>query len=82
VQFGQLDELAAKIVVVKQDVRALLWKRHSIAREREHPMQGFMGRVVFGGAGLDAFVSILRLAEKTHIGKATSHGLGRMRVEV
>ncbi len=81
-QFGQLDDMAGRIVVVNQDMRALQWRRHSIAREREHPMLGLLGRVVFAGEGWERLLPILRLAEKTHIGKATSHGLGRMRVEV
>lgn len=81
-QFARLDTLAGKIAVVKQDLKTLQWNRRSIAREREHPLRGLFGRVVFGGAGLGAFLPILRLAEKTHIGKSTSHGLGRMRVVV
>ncbi len=81
-EFTRLDKMAAGIMVVDQDVRTMLWKRHSIAREREHRLRGIVGRVEFEGPGLEAFVPILRLAEQTHIGKTTSHGLGRMRVEV
>lgn len=81
-EFSRLDALAAGIAVMEQNVRTLQWKRHSLAREREHRLQGIVGRVEFAGAGLEAFVPILRLAERTHLGKATSHGLGRMRVEV
>jgi hypothetical protein len=81
-QFAKLDEVAEAITVVKQDLKPLRWNRYSLAREREQPLQGFLGRVIFAGAELGSFVPILRLAEKTHIGKATSFGLGRMRVNV
>lgn len=74
--------MAIRISVVEQDLKPLRWNRHSLAREREHPLQGFLGRVIFAGAELKAFVPMLRLAEKTHLGKATSLGLGRMRVIV
>jgi CRISPR-associated endoribonuclease Cas6 len=78
-QFARLDALAGRIAVVKQDLKTLQWNRRSLAREREHPLRGLVGRVVFAGAGLEAFLPILRLAEKAHIGKSTSHGLGRVR---
>ena len=79
-QFERLDEMAASIAVTKQNLKAMQWQRRSLAREREHPMQGLLGRVIFASKDLGAFLTILRLAEKTHIGKATSHGLGRMRI--
>ncbi len=81
-EFSRLDGLAESIAVVEQDVKALIWQRRSLARERDNPMQGIIGRVVFEGRELGAFLPVLRLAEKTHIGKATSHGLGRIRIEV
>ncbi|MBK9265628.1 MAG: CRISPR system precrRNA processing endoribonuclease RAMP protein Cas6 [Polyangiaceae bacterium] len=80
--FEPLDALAAQIVVAEQHVKKLEFQRRSEARGREHPMRGLIGRVVFEGRGLEAFLPALRLAEKTHIGKATSFGMGRMRVEV
>lgn len=81
-EFLRLDGLAGGIAVVEQDVKVLRWQRRSLAREREHPLQGLMGRFVVAGAELGAFRHVLSLAEKTHIGKATSHGLGRIRLEV
>lgn len=81
-EFARLDEMAGRIDLVVERVKTMQWKRHSLARGRVHRMQGIVGRVEFAGVGLEAFVPILRLAEKTHIGKATSHGLGRMRMEI
>lgn len=81
-EFARFDALAGGISAVKQDVAPMHWTRRSWAREREHPMHGLLGQVVFEGKELGAFMPVLRLAEKTHIGKATSHGLGRIRVEV
>lgn len=81
-QFARYDEMATRISVVEHDLKPLRWSRYSGARAREHPLQGCVGRVVFAGAELGSFMPMLRLAEKTHLGKATSFGLGRMRVIV
>lgn len=81
-EFARLDALADGISVVESSLQPMVWQRKSLARGREHRMQGLLGRVVFEGSHNEAFVPVLRLAEKTHIGKATSHGLGRMRVEL
>jgi hypothetical protein len=80
--FARLDALAGGIEWVKQDITLLEpWKRLSQERNVEHEMRGVLGRVIFAGKELGAFMPILRMAEKTHIGKATSFGLGRIRVE-
>ncbi len=81
--FPRLDAWAQKVEVLRHEVTVLEeWNRRSLAREREHRMQGVLGRVVFVGNELGAFVPMLRLAEKTHVGKATSFGLGRIRLTV
>lgn len=82
VQFGRLDESSKVIATLATDLNVLEWNRRSIARDSEHPLRGLLGRVVFAGTGLGAFLPFMRLAEKTHIGKSTSHGLGRIRVVV
>lgn len=81
-QFARYDEMATRISMEEQDLKSLRWSRYSVARSREQPLQGFLGRVIFAGAELGSFMPMLRLAEKTHIGKATSFGLGRMRIVV
>lgn len=79
--FARLDALAGGIELVKQDITLLEpWKRLSQERNVEHEMRGVLGRVMFAGKELGAFLPMLRMAEKTHIGKATSFGLGRIRI--
>jgi len=79
--FEELDDLANAIVVVSQDVKPVDHWRRSEARQREHPMRGFIGRMRCSGPRLERFIPTLRLAEKTHIGKATSFGFGRIDVD-
>ncbi len=76
-----LRELAAEVHTVEQRLTPLHWQRHSWESNRRHPMHGLVGSLRFAGP-LTPFLPYLRLAELTHIGKATSFGLGRFRIEV
>lgn len=78
---SRLEAMAGAVRVVRDSVQALRWERHSLARGRTHPMKGFLGVLEIEGE-IGELAGILRLAEVTHVGKATSHGLGRIRVEL
>jgi hypothetical protein len=77
--FAELDRLAPSVTTTARRLRPLRWERHSRERDERHPMQGIVGSIVFEGP-LASFSPMLRMAEATHIGKATSYGLGRIRV--
>ena len=65
---------------MEANLRSLRWEQLSLERGDRHPMQGLVGWVAFEGE-MGALLPVLRMAEVTHVGKATSFGLGRMRVE-
>lgn len=77
-RFAELDA-RCDAISVRAELRPLSWERHSIERDQRHPMKGLIGTVELEGP-LEPFVETLRLAELVHVGKATSHGLGRIRV--
>lgn len=79
-EFACLDALAAGVRTAALRVTPLQWERRSNERDERHPMRGLLGTVAFEGP-LGPFLPALQLAEATHIGKATSYGLGRIRVE-
>lgn len=76
--FRRLDALAQNIVVTHRQLQAVQFERESFARDRRHPMRGLLGHATLQGPNLDAFVPLFRIAEKTHVGKATSFGMGRI----
>lgn len=77
-RFAELDARCNEISV-RAELTPLSWERHSLERDERHTMKGLLGTIELDGE-LGPFVETLRLAEFAHVGKATSHGLGRMRV--
>lgn len=75
-RFRELDTLADSITVTPS-LHPVRWERHSLDRDERHPMKGLLGSVTLTGE-LAPFVPTLHLATITHVGKATSHGLGRL----
>lgn len=55
------------------------WRRYSNRQEREMMMGGLIGEATYFGA-LAEFVPLLRCCEEVHVGKATTFGLGWIRV--
>lgn len=55
------------------------WSRYSQRQQETMQLGGLIGRVTFEGP-LDPFLPLLRLGEVTHLGKATSFGLGQYRL--
>jgi hypothetical protein len=79
-RYRRLDALC-DAVTVHASLHPVRWQRHSLERDERHPMKGLLGTLALTG-NLAPFVPTLRLAELAHVGKATSHGLGRIRVNV
>ena len=76
--FRRLDALAAQVATLSRDLRALRWERQSDETGARHKMEGLIGSVEFAGP-VGAFRSVLAAAQRVHLGKATSFGLGRLR---
>jgi len=56
------------------------WERYSQRQDQRMLMGGITGKVVYRGA-LGPFVPLLRFCEYTHLGKATTFGLGKIHME-
>lgn len=69
------------IRVIDQDVNWLDWARYSNRQETKMHMGGLVGELTYGGK-LEEFVPLLRYCEKVHLGKATTFGLGKIRLEL
>ncbi|WP_159397606.1 CRISPR system precrRNA processing endoribonuclease RAMP protein Cas6 [Sorangium cellulosum] len=80
-RFPELDQLAASVQTAAADLRVVRWERHSWEREARHPMTGLLGSLLFDGP-IGVFRPLLEAAALTFIGKSTSHGLGRMHIDV
>jgi len=79
--FVRLDALAGEVKTVETRLVRLQWVRHSEESGARHPMHGFTGYAVFEGEVGELWPS-LNMAEVAHVGKSTSFGLGRVRVDV
>jgi hypothetical protein len=79
--YAALAPLAAEARTVARQLRALRWERWSIEKDARHPMRGLAGSIVVEGP-IGPLLPILRAAEIVHAGKATSHGLGRIAIDV
>lgn len=55
------------------------WKRYSNRQDRAMLMGGIIGHATYRGE-LGEFLPLLRFCEKTHLGKQTTFGLGRIEV--
>lgn len=78
-EFHILLEMANNIKVAE---RNLAWKdlrRYSARQKTEMTLGGFVGNIVLEG-DLTPFMAILRAAEVLHVGKATTFGLGKIKI--
>ena len=78
--FQALRALAPEVQTVERRLRPLRWQRRSETRDEVHPMMGLIGELSFEGR-LGPFLPALQAAALVHLGKSTSHGLGRARLE-
>lgn len=74
-----LVERAGNVRTVESGLRWHDWRRYSNRQEREMLLGGMTGSVVYEGP-MAEYLPLLTLAEKVHLGKNTSFGMGRIRV--
>ncbi|MBF0487858.1 MAG: CRISPR system precrRNA processing endoribonuclease RAMP protein Cas6 [Nitrospirae bacterium] len=78
--FKGLIELARGVKVTHKRIRWYDWQRYSSRQDTKMSMGGFMGEMTLSGK-LEPFRQLLRLGEVLHIGKGTSLGLGKFKIE-
>jgi hypothetical protein len=57
------------------------WRRYSFRQDQAMLMGGMMGSAIFEGP-MDEYMPLLDFCAKTHLGKQTSFGLGKIEVEI
>jgi hypothetical protein len=77
--YGGLVGRAEKVETENSTLRWFDWKRYSNRQEQSMLMGGLVGEVTYRG-DLSEFVPLLRYCEKVHLGKATTFGLGQIKV--
>ncbi len=78
--FKRLIEEAKGVTIQKENLRWFDWERYSTRQETKMKMGGFVGSVTYEG-NFDEFIPFLLLGESIHVGKGTSFGLGKYKVE-
>ncbi len=75
-----LIERAEQVRIRHNGLRWFDWRRYSNRQERKMFMGGLVGNVTYEG-DLGEFLPLIDFAEKVHLGKNTSFGLGKMQVK-
>jgi len=70
---------AQEVAVAESSLSWTDWQRYSHRQDRAMLLGGLTGRVTYAGA-LTEFVPFLRFVEKVHVGKATTFGLGKVKI--
>jgi CRISPR-associated endoribonuclease Cas6 len=78
--FKGLIEEAKGVKVQQENLQWFDWERYSNRQETRMMMGGFIGSIVFQG-NFEPFMPFLMLGEHIHVGKGTSFGLGKYKVE-
>jgi len=76
---GIIDRSMA-VKTTRKDITWNDWERYSSRQDARMNLGGFVGKLEFAGE-LGEFMPFLRLGELVHIGKATSFGLGKYKIE-
>ena len=77
--FRRVIEQAKKIRIKNKALEWFEWERYSSRQRSKIPMSGFVGSITFEGP-LSSFFSLLKAGEILHVGKGTSFGLGKMKI--
>ncbi|MBI2412897.1 MAG: CRISPR system precrRNA processing endoribonuclease RAMP protein Cas6 [Deltaproteobacteria bacterium] len=78
--FKGLIERAQSVKVKERKTEWHDWERYSARQDTRMKLGGFVGRAVFRGEFAE-FMPFLKVGETLHVGKGTSFGLGKYRME-
>jgi hypothetical protein len=74
--FAGLTARARQVQIVAQQLKWYDWTRYSSRQQTEMNLGGLVGSIVLDTNGLEDFWPYLWLGQWTHVGKATSMGMG------
>ena len=81
IDFSQLIKRAKEIAILDSNLRWHEQERYSTRQKAQMKLGGFVGTAEFKG-DLAQFMPYLKLGEYIHIGKATTFGLGKYKIEI
>jgi len=76
-----LVKRAKNVRIIDDDLSWYDWKRYSLRQDQAMLMGGIVGEVTYEGA-VNEFIPLIDFCTKTHIGKQTAFGLGKIAVEL
>ncbi len=79
--FRTLAARASEVEWLERRLEWADWRRYSSRQRRSMKLGGLLGECRLDGTGLEPFWPLLWVGQWTHVGKATSMGLGRYRLE-
>ena len=79
-EFHDLLTAASDVEIIQKYLHWHDMNRYSSRQKTEMKLGGFIGKITLKGP-LEPFIDILRTSEILHVGKATSFGLGKIRLE-
>jgi hypothetical protein len=74
-----LSARAQEVEVVRSSLRWCDWPRYSQRQDQAMLLGGLLGAITYQG-NLGEYLPLLRFVEKVHLGKATTFGLGKVRL--
>ena len=78
--FREFGHRAKQVQTVKEDLHWVEERRFARHRNLNHLLKGFLGEVEYEG-DLRPFITLLRLGEFLHVGKATAFGQGWYKID-
>jgi len=78
--FKGIIERAKEVTVKKRNLKWYEWERYSARQDTRLNMGGFVGEVSFEG-DVGPFMPLIKAGEVLHVGKGTSFGLGRFKIQ-
>ncbi|MBI5307121.1 MAG: CRISPR system precrRNA processing endoribonuclease RAMP protein Cas6 [Planctomycetes bacterium] len=78
--FRGIIEKAGEVKVKESKLRWYEWERYSARQDTRLNMGGFVGEISFEGE-IGAFMPLIKAGEVLHVGKGTSFGLGRFKIQ-
>lgn len=79
-EYRQLIEDSKRVKVFEDNTFWKDWTRYSSRQKEKLKIGGVMGDITFVGQ-LSSYYALLKTAEKLHLGKQTSFGLGKIKIE-
>lgn len=79
IDFKKIIEMAQQVKVKKRALKWYDWERYSAKHDARMKMGGFVGEITFEG-NIEPFRPLLSAGEVLHVGRGTSFGLGKYRI--